>query len=33
MDFFKKNYEKVVLGIVLVGLAVSAAFLPRMDRP
>jgi len=30
MDFLKKNYEKVVLGIVLVGLAVSAAFLPLM---
>jgi len=30
MDFLKKHYEKVVLGIVLLGLAVSAAFLPLM---
>src|SRR6185369_3048083 len=30
MDLLKKHYEKVVLGIVLVGLAVSAGFLPLM---
>jgi|ERR1043166_3115027 hypothetical protein len=30
MDLLKKHYEKVVLGIVLLGLAVSAAFLPLM---
>jgi len=30
MDFLKKNYEKVVLGLVLLGLAVGAAFLPIM---
>lgn len=28
MDFLKKNYEKVLLGAVLLGLAVAAAFLP-----
>jgi hypothetical protein len=28
MEFLKKNYEKVVLGVVLVGLAVAAGFLP-----
>lgn len=28
MDFIKKNWEKVLLGIVLVGLAVAVAFLP-----
>src|ERR1019366_2840560 len=28
MDFLKKNYEKVLLGVVLLGLAVAAAFLP-----
>lgn len=28
MDFIKKNYEKVLLGAVLLGLAVAAAFLP-----
>ncbi len=28
MDFLKKHYEKVVLGVVLLGLAVGAAFLP-----
>ena len=28
MDFLKKHYEKVLLGIVLLGLAVAAAFLP-----
>ena len=28
MDFLKKNYEKVLLGAVLLGLAASAAFLP-----
>lgn len=28
MDFIKKNYEKVLLGFVLLGLAVAAGFLP-----
>jgi hypothetical protein len=28
MDFLKKNYEKVLLGVVLLGLAVAVAFLP-----
>ncbi len=28
MDFFKKHYEKVLLSVVLLGLAVAAAFLP-----
>lgn len=28
MDFIKKNYEKVLLGAVLLGLAVAAGFLP-----
>jgi hypothetical protein len=28
MDFLKKNYEKVLLGVVLLGLAVAAGFLP-----
>ena len=30
MDFIKKNYEKVLLGVVLIGLAVAAAFLQFM---
>jgi len=30
MDFLKKNYEKVLLAVVLVGLAVGAALLPWM---
>lgn len=30
MDFLKKHYEKVLLGVVLVGLAVGAALLPWM---
>src|SRR6266545_4950399 len=30
MDFLKKHYEKVLLGVVLLGLVVSAAFLPLM---
>ncbi len=30
MEFLKKHYEKVVLGVVLVGLAVAAGFLPFM---
>jgi hypothetical protein len=30
MDFIKKHYEKVVLGVVLVGLAVGAGLLPWM---
>jgi hypothetical protein len=28
MDFLKKHYEKVLLGVVLVGLALAVAFLP-----
>jgi hypothetical protein len=28
MEFIKKNWEKVLLGVVLVGLAVAVAFLP-----
>src|SRR5882724_5492339 len=28
MDFLKKHYEKVLLGVVLLGLAVALAFLP-----
>lgn len=28
MDFLKKHYEKVLLGLVLLGLAASIAFLP-----
>jgi len=28
MDFLKKHYEKLILGVVLVGLAVAAGFLP-----
>jgi len=28
MDFIKKHYEKILLGVVLVGLAVAVAFLP-----
>lgn len=28
MDFLKKHYEKLILGLVLVGLAVAVAFLP-----
>jgi hypothetical protein len=28
MDFLKKHYEKVLLGVVLFGLAVAVAFLP-----
>jgi hypothetical protein len=28
MDFLKKHYEKLLLGVVLVGLALAAAFLP-----
>lgn len=30
MDFIKKHYEKILLGFVLVGLAIGAAFLPFM---
>jgi len=30
MDVLKKHYEKVLLGVVLLGLVVSAAFLPLM---
>jgi hypothetical protein len=30
MDLLKKHYEKILLGIVLVGLAVGTAFLPIM---
>jgi len=28
MDFLKKHYEKLILGVVLLGLAVAVAFLP-----
>ena len=28
MDFLKKHYEKVLLGVILLGLAVAVAFLP-----
>jgi len=28
MDFLKKHYEKVLLGVVLIGLAVAVGFLP-----
>ncbi len=28
MDFLKKHYEKVILGVVLLGLAAAIAFLP-----
>jgi|SRR5207249_4607016 len=28
MDFLKKHYEKIILGIVLVGLAAAVAFIP-----
>ncbi len=28
MDFVKKHYEKIILGIVLVGLAVAVGFIP-----
>lgn len=28
MDFLKKHYEKVILGVVLLGLAAAAAYLP-----
>jgi hypothetical protein len=28
MDFIKKHYEKVLLGVVLIGLAAAVAFLP-----
>src|SRR6202171_274202 len=28
MDFLKRHYEKILLGVVLVGLAVAVAFLP-----
>jgi hypothetical protein len=30
MSFLKKHYEKILLGVVLVGLVVAAAFLPVM---
>ncbi len=30
MDFLKKHYEKLILGLVLLGLAVAVAFLPFM---
>ncbi len=32
MSFIKKHYEKILLGVVLVGLVVAAAFLPVMIR-
>ena len=28
MDFLRKHYEKILLGVVLLGLALAAAFLP-----
>src|SRR5436189_1438841 len=28
MDFLKKHYEKLILGVVLVGLVVAAGFIP-----
>src|SRR5262249_1204168 len=28
MDFLKKHYEKLILGIVLLGLVVAAGFIP-----
>jgi len=28
MDFLKKHYEKLILGVVLIGLAVAVAVLP-----
>ena len=28
MEFIKKNYEKMLLGLVLLGLAVAVALLP-----
>ena len=28
MDFLKKHYEKIILGVVLLGLAVAVAFIP-----
>src|ERR1700690_3848516 len=32
MQFVKKNYEKILLGLVLLGLVVAAAYLPfRID--
>ena len=32
MQFLKKNYEKILLGLVLLGLVVAAAYLPfRID--
>jgi hypothetical protein len=30
MEFLKKNYEKIVLGVVLLGLTISACLLPFM---
>jgi hypothetical protein len=32
MDFLKKNYEKILLGVVLLGLAIAVAFLPVKIR-
>ena len=33
MDFLKKNYEKILLGVVLLGLAVAVAMLsPKIER-
>src|SRR5216683_363534 len=28
MEFLKKNYEKILLGVIMVGLAVAVGFLP-----
>jgi hypothetical protein len=32
MDFLKKHYEKIILGVVLIGLAVAVAVLPFSFR-
>jgi len=28
MDFLKKHFEKIILGVVLLGLAVAVVFIP-----
>src|SRR5258708_29015107 len=30
MDFLKKHFEKIILGVVLLGLAVAVIFIPFM---
>jgi hypothetical protein len=30
MEFLRKHYEKIILSVVLLGLAVAAALLPMM---